>query len=245
MAMEAFVVHNESFEGPIEVLLDLIEKRKFFVNDVSLAQVTDDFIAYMQQHGMHPDAVAHFLVVAATLLLIKARSLLPTLELTEEETESIVDLERRVSLYQVIAHISSQLIAQYGKTVAYTAAVRPYTPVFVPDTTITAQTLVQLIDGIIGRIPPPQEQKPEARVYKTISIAEVLTTLTERLEKALGTIQFSSIRVSSPDADDRSQKVYTIVSFLGMLELVRRGMIFAEQTTAFADISLEKQTIHE
>lgn len=236
-----FVIKHEVFEGPIEVLLDLIEKRKLFVSDVSLAAVTDDFIAHIQNNGMHPESAGQFLVVAATLILIKARSLLPTLDLTPEETESISDLERRVALYQVISGVSSELIAQYGKQIAYGAAVRPAPAVFAPDTAVTPSILPQLIADIIGRIPPPPAAKPEARVYKTISISEVLTTLTERLEKALGTIQFSSIRVASPDADERSQKVYTIVSFLGMLELVRRGLVMAEQSTLFADISLEKK----
>lgn len=73
---EQFHIKQESFEGPIEVLLELIEKRKIFVNDISLAIVTDDFISYIQEKGMQPEHVSAFLSVAATLLLIKARSLL-------------------------------------------------------------------------------------------------------------------------------------------------------------------------
>ena len=238
----AFTVKHESFEGPIEVLLELIEKRKLFVSDVSLATVTDDFIAYIQHTGMHPDTVAHFLVVAATLILIKARSLLPTLDLTEEETESISDLERRVALYQVISQVSAELIAGYGKCTTFSGAARPQAPVFAPDQSLSAGMLPTLIVDIIGRIPPPQEKKPQARVYKTISLTEVLSTLTDRIEKALGKMQFSALRISSPDGDSHSEKVYTIISFLGMLELVRRGVLMAEQPDAFADISLEKHS---
>jgi segregation and condensation protein A len=235
----SFIVKHEQFEGPIEVLLELIEKRKLFVNDVSLAAVTDDFISYIQTKGMHPDLVANFLSVAATLILIKARSLLPTLELTQEEKESITDLERRLAVYQIISDISGTLIKTYGKKVSFEGVSRLSGIVFAPDENITIESLPLLINDALGRIPPPQPKKPEAKVYKTISITEVLHTLEERIQKALKT-SFNAIRVASPETDERSQKVYTIVSFLGMLELVRRGLVEANQDNLFEDITLEK-----
>jgi segregation and condensation protein A len=238
----AFVIKQESFEGPIEVLLELIEKRKLFVNDVSLATVTDDFILYIQSKGMLPDMVASFLSVAATLILIKARSLLPNIELDASEAESITDLERRVALYQIIHDVSNMLMKAYGKHIAYDGASRMNGMVFAPDPTLTLDSLPLLIQDMIGRIPPPVPKKQEARVYKTISIGEVLTTLEARIEKAISA-SFNAIRVLSPDTDERNQKVYTIVSFLGMLELVRRGLIAAEQTELFEDITLRKQEV--
>lgn len=234
-----FKVKQEVFEGPVEVLLELIEKRKLFVNDVSLASVTDDFIQYMQTVGMQPGEAANFLAVAATLILIKARSLLPNIELTAEESESIGDLERRVALYQIISHISGELIRQYNKKVSFEGVRRLTGVVFAPDEKLPVEQLPKLIDDIIGRIPPVEPKKPEARIFKTISIAEVLNTLQERIEHAMHT-SFNAIRVASPDMDERSQKVYTIVSFLGMLELVRRGLVAAEQNELFEDITLQK-----
>jgi segregation and condensation protein A len=234
-----FKVKQEAFEGPVEVLLELIEKRKLFVNDVSLASVTDDFINYMQTVGMQPGETANFLAVAATLILIKARSLLPNLELTPEETESITDLERRVALYQVISHVSQDLIKSYGKKVSFEGVRRLTGTVFAPDEKLKLDQLPGLILEMVGRVPPPAVKQPEARVYKTISISEVLLTLQERIEQAMAT-SFNAIRVMSPDSDERSVKVYTIVSFLGMLELVRRGIVAAEQGDLFEDISLSK-----
>jgi segregation and condensation protein A len=234
-----FKVKQEAFEGPVEVLLELIEKRKLFVNDVSLAAVTDDFIQYMQTVGMQAGETANFLAVAATLILIKARSLLPNLELSPEETESITNLERRVALYQVISHISLELIKGYNKKVSFEGIRRMTGIVFAPDEKLTLDQLPSLIGEMQGRIPPPVAKKPEARVYKTISISEVLNTLQERIERAMST-SFNAIRVASPDMDERSQKVYTIVSFLGMLELVRRGIVAAEQNELFEDITLQK-----
>lgn len=242
----AFTIKHESFEGPIEVLLELIEKRKLFVNDLSLASVTDDFISYMQTRGMHPDETASFLAVAATLILIKARSLLPNLTLTPEETESISDLERRVALYQIISHVAIDVTKQYGKKVSFEGVRRVSGVVFAPDPNLSVVDLPALLLDMAVRAPAPAPKKPEARVYKTISIGEVLETLTERIEKALenisSAVSFNSVRVHSPDEDNRSQRVYTIVSFLGMLELVRRGFLSAEQHDLFSDITLEKSS---
>ena len=238
---DQFSVKHESFEGPIEVLLDLIEKRKLFVNDVSLASVTDDFISFIQTKGMHPELVANFLAVAATLILIKARSLLPNLELTSEESESITDLERRVALYQIISHISSDLIKQYGKKILWQGMPQKTGPIFAPDPDLPVEQLPHLIGDMIARIPPPAPAKPEARVTKTISITEVIDTLIDRISR-MTTGSFNSIRVSAPDGDHKEQKVYTIVSFLGMLELVRRGLVNADQNDQFGDIQLERSS---
>lgn len=241
VATQQFQVKHEQFEGPLEVLLELIEKRKLFVNDISLASVTDDFISFIQTKGMLPDQVAHFLSVAATLILIKARSLLPDLELSPEEQESITDLERRVALYQIISHSAGDLIKKYGKKISFEGPTRPYAPVFAPDPNISVDQLLGLIFEMEKQVPTPSAKKPETRIYTTISIAEVLSTLHERIEKALKT-SFNAIAVASPDADEKSKKVYTIVSFLGMLELVRQGLINAEQGNLFGDIALERSS---
>lgn len=237
--VQQFQVKHEAFEGPIEVLLELIEKRKLFVNDVSLASVTDDFITFIQTKGMHPGMVADFLAVAATLILIKARSLLPNLELTSDESESISDLERRVALYQIINHISNDLIKQYGKKISFAGIPQKVGPVFAPDPSLPVEQLPLLIALILGRVPPPPVAKPEARVTATISITEVIDTLIERINR-MTSVSFSDIQMSAPDRD--SQKVYTIVSFLGMLELVRRGLVAANQTGQFESIQLERQS---
>jgi segregation and condensation protein A len=236
-----FHIKQESFEGPVEVLLELIEKRKFFVNDISLAAVTDDFIAYIQNKGMHPEHVSAFLSVAATLLLIKARSLLPNIDLTDEESESISDLERRLALYQIISEASKWLITKYGKKIAFEGTPRNNTVVFAPDSSLTVEMLAGLVDGALVRVPPPAPKKPEARVFKTISIAEVLDTLHERIQKALS-VNFNDIIVHSEDGDQKQKKVYVIVSFLGMLELVRRGFVDAVQEEGFQNIKLSAQS---
>ena len=88
-----FKIKTEIFEGPLDLLLSLIEKRKLLINEVSLSKVTDDFISYLQNREAYSikDA-SEFLVIASTLLLIKSRSLIPSLNLSEEEKEDMMDL---------------------------------------------------------------------------------------------------------------------------------------------------------
>ena len=86
--VEQFEVKTSAFEGPLDLLLDLVEKRKLLINDISIAEVTDEYmrqVSLMQELSL-PNT-AQFVALAATLLLIKSKSLLPVLELTQEEEE--------------------------------------------------------------------------------------------------------------------------------------------------------------
>ena len=97
-----FSVKTDVFEGPMELLIELIEKRKLLINDISLASVTDEYmqrVAIMEQNPLKE--TTQFVVLAATLLLIKSKSLLPILDLTPEEEESIEDLQYRLKQYAI------------------------------------------------------------------------------------------------------------------------------------------------
>jgi segregation and condensation protein A len=90
-----YKVKTETFEGPLDLLLSLIEKRKLFINDISLAKVADDYVSHIQSLGNFPIAdSANFILIASTLLLIKSKSLLPQLTLSEEEQTNVDDLEK-------------------------------------------------------------------------------------------------------------------------------------------------------
>src|SRR3989344_5910671 len=118
--MEAYKIKTSGFEGPFGLLLDLIEKRKLFINDVSLAQVTEDYIKYMQElGGLQPGHIANFVAVAATLLLVKSKSLLPGLELTDEEEGDIKSLEERLRLYELFTRLGGNLKNNFGKKIIF------------------------------------------------------------------------------------------------------------------------------
>ncbi|HOB90128.1 MAG TPA: segregation/condensation protein A, partial [Candidatus Colwellbacteria bacterium] len=96
-----FEISTERFSGPLQKLLELIEERKLEITELSLAEITGEFLDYVHKMGeAEPKVLADFVSVAARLLLIKSKSLIPNLELTTEEEESIVDLEERLKLYK-------------------------------------------------------------------------------------------------------------------------------------------------
>ncbi|MEK7068247.1 MAG: segregation/condensation protein A [Patescibacteria group bacterium] len=103
-------IKTSVYEGPLELLLELIERRKLLINDISLSQVADDFISYVNTHPELPvGEVAEFISLASTLLLIKSRSLLPTLNLTDEESRDIKQLEYRLAVYQILKEAAKGL----------------------------------------------------------------------------------------------------------------------------------------
>ena len=90
--------------------MELIEKRKLLINDISLASVTDEYIARVNAMESLPvGETAEFISLAATLLLIKSRSLLPGLQLSEDESRDIKELQYRLAVYQLIKEASVRL----------------------------------------------------------------------------------------------------------------------------------------
>ena len=101
---------TENFEGPIGALLDLIERKKMPIGDVSLATISGQFLDYLKTFEKLPYAnTASFIETASILMLIKSRSLLPQMEISEEERQSIEELEKRLEIYKFIRDVSGAL----------------------------------------------------------------------------------------------------------------------------------------
>jgi segregation and condensation protein A len=233
-----FTVKTHSFEGPLDLLLDLIEKRKLFINDIALAKVTDDFIAHVKQFENLPmGESAHFILVASTLLLIKSKSLLPELALTEEEKGDIHDLETRLKIYKRIKEASKQVQALFGSEVIFPQSQsRPVNPVFAPSAEFTLEKALFSLKDLINRL-PKKETLPKHVVQKVISIEEMIGTLTTRITSAL--------RMSFKEftKDHKENRVNVIVSFLAMLELVKEGVLHVSQESSFGDIQMETKDV--
>ena len=235
-----FKVQTEVFEGPLDLLLSLIEKRKLFINDISLSKVTDDYIEHIRALPQFSIAdSATFILIASTLLLIKSKSLLPTLDLSGEEQESIEDLERRLKEYQRIKELSLHVKEMFGKNMIFPQGTRSITPVFSPQEGMTATTLFESIKEVLKSI-PKIEALPKAIVKKVISLEEMIGSLTTRIQS---NIKMSFRSFSKDFAMDKEQKVNLIVSFLAMLELVKQGIIDVTQEKHFDDIQMETQTV--
>lgn len=216
-----YSVKTSVFEGPFGLLLDLVEKRKLFVSDVSLAQVTDDFIKYIETHEEFPiSESAEFIVVASTLMLIKSRSLLPNLTLTEEEEASIEDLELRLKLYARVKELSAEIKKIFGKKIIFEKSPsKKNAVVFSPDSKTDIKNLSDTLFKMLETL-PKKEPIPKATVRKMISLEETIEKLAQRISKNTK-LNFSSFA--------GKDKISIIVGFLAMLELVKRGALRVTQ----------------
>ena len=230
----SFAIKQEKFEGPLELLLDLIEKRKLFINDISLAKVADDYVAYVKSVGDFPlSESAQFILIASTLLLIKSKSLLPNLELSEDEKGNIADLERRLALYKIYRERAAALQKIFGKDFLFAREERKIQPVFSPDKSMTISNIFESIGAVLANL-PKKELLPKAVVDKVISLEEMISNLTNRITTGL--------KMSFRDfAKDKEGRVNVIVSFLAMLELVKQGIISVVQERHFDDIVMETE----
>ena len=236
-----FLVKSGSFEGPLELLLSLVEDRKLFINEVSLSQVTDEYLSYVKKLSeMQISDATGFILIASTLILIKSKSLLPGLELSEEEESNIIDLEMRLKLYQTVKEVMPWVKGNYGnKIIHFGRAKLLDTPIWTPHPSITVPNISHICAELFSAL-PNEEVLPEVSVRKVISIEEMISNLTDRIEKGLK-INFSSISGGVEHKDEKEKKVYVIVGFLAMLELIKRGVLDVIQRGNFEEMEITKE----
>jgi segregation and condensation protein A len=236
-----FTVRTDIFEGPLDLLLELVNKRRLFISDVSLATVTDDFIQYIKDRDDFPiGESAEFIAVASTLMLIKSRSLLPGLELTEDEEESIHDLEERLALYQNVKEIAQKLRQIYGKRIVFEKLPTKNLPIiFSPDRLADAKSFGRALLSVLESL-PKKELIPDAVVKKIITLEEMIERLSLRIEKSIK-MSFHEF-VGGKNGVTREERISVIVGFLAMLELVRRGAIEVTQN-ARGEIEMETEMV--
>lgn len=236
-----YLVKQATFEGPIHLLLELIQGRKLHVSEISLATVTEDFLQFVSNHSLSYSEMSSFVVVASTLVLIKARSLIPEIELSEEEESSIDDLTERVRQYQIIQKYSEQVSLQYGKKISFERNVKDTTPVFTPDPQITGTTLSHLLESLLVAF-PILEKLPEKAMRVVVRLEEVIEQLTQRITS--GNVFHSrdlidTYKNATDPTERRQAKVVAVVSFLAILELVKKGIGNVIQNDQFGDIELK------
>ncbi|MEX2013522.1 MAG: segregation/condensation protein A [Parcubacteria group bacterium] len=241
MKSGSYTVKTGVFEGPLDLLLELVTQRKLFVNDVSLAQVTDDFIRYLEEHEEFPiGESAEFIVVASTLMLIKSRSLLPMIKLTDEEEESIHDLENRLALYARVKELAAGLKSIFGKQIIFEKLpLKNPAIVFSPDSKTDVKNLLLALERVMESL-PKKEVIPQVVVKKIISLEEMIAKLSERISQA-SKINFQEFH-GTKGALTYEKKVSIIIGFLAMLELVKRGAIRVTQEGR-GDIEMESDKV--
>ena len=220
------------FEGPLDLLLQLVEREEVDITEVSLAAVADQFVKYVRdgKGKIPPEELADFLVIAAKLVYMKSRVLLPSL--AAEELEEGPDLATQLRLYQQFVVASRQIDRMWtSDRVSFARERRPVRalePAFSPPPGITSVLLKELMQSVIDRLTPIRKL-PEAAVNRIITIQDKIKELADKLRSA-ASFHWSSFWGRSKD---RSEKV---VSFLALLELVKQRVVKVEQGELFEDI---------
>ena len=230
-----YQVKLEKFEGPLDLLHQLIETKKLEITEISLAQVADQFLSYIKKLPLdNVDDLADFLVVAGRLALIKSRALLPFLELTREEETDLAQLKDQLAEYYKIRELAQGLhkLDRSAQTIYARDYLQNIQPVFYWPKKLTPADLKSSLANLLSTITLPQ-RIPQAQAIDILSLEKKLTEIETRLKEKLD-IKFSEILASS-------QPEEKIVSFLGILELVKREHISAEQKSNFEDIKLAWQ----
>jgi segregation and condensation protein A len=241
--LSPYSVKIDQFEGPFSVLLSMIEERKLFINDISLSAITEDYINYVNSHDIPPNLISNFILVASTLILIKSKSLLPTLTLTNEEEGDIKNLEERLKLFELYSNLSVHIKNNFGKKIIFSPQERKNTNVvFLPDNQISQESMMVLASELINKI-PQKSLIPEVEIKKVISIEEMIDKLKDRIQDNLS-MNFREFS-GAGKAISKEEKVTVIVGFLAMLELVREGILHVIQDNNFEDILIEKGKIND
>jgi len=231
-----YKIKVEQFEGPLDLLLQLIEDQKLEITKVSLAQVTEQYIQTLNQaakDSIKPEELADFLVVAARLLLIKSRALLPFLEWGEEEEGE--DLTKQLKIYKeylAASKVVQGLIAKKRFSFSREKLLVSELIGFAPPPKLTKDKLREAFFDIISALDPFLNLPTEV-IKKTINIQEKIAQIRERIFKQV-TTRFSDIL---KDAKDKTE---IIVSFLAILELIKQKTIIVKQTKIFDDIEIER-----
>jgi segregation and condensation protein A len=234
-----FEVHLDVFEGPFDLLLALISKHKLDITEVALSRVTDEFIAYISARSgvWDLDQVSYFLVVAATLLDLKAARLLPSGEVEDEEDLALLEardlLFARLLQYRAYKEVAGVFAARMAVAARRFPRRVPLEPRFAE---LLPEVLLGLGPGEFARLAalaltpkPPPKVSTEHIHSPTISIrdqARILATMLTRLGRA-------SFRQLTANAENNYE---IVASFLALLDLYREDTVSFEQVTPLGDL---------
>jgi len=232
----------EKFQGPLGLLLQLIESEEMDITEIALAAIADQYVAYVEQaENINPEEIADFLVIAARLLYLKSKALLPYLSSEEEEAE-IGDLERQLRMYKEFIEASlkvSDLINRDHKSFAPIfnksgrRGLADKELIFAPPKQITASALENIWQQILSRLKKQEEKLPEARLEPKVSLDERISHIRGLLAEQLS-LSFQRL------LEKAETKVEVIVNILAVLELAKQRELVFEQEELFSEIRVLK-----
>lgn len=228
--MSAYTIKLNHFQGPLDLLLSLIQKQQLDIAQVSLAQVADQYIEHLKKFESHlnPDELADFLVVATRLLFIKSKTLLPQVSFDEEETG---DLERQLKMYKAFLEAVKRLegiISQNNFCFSRESLSRNLAGTFIAPKRVDQKVLFQVFREVVAGLEIIPKLK-ERRLEKAISIQEKISQIKILIGQKTE-LGFKELIIASKD------RVEVIVSFLALLELVKQRTVVLIQEDWFGEI---------
>lgn len=228
----AEAVPLEDFEGPFDLLIELAQRSKVDLSIISLTNLTDKYLQAIQEQKVNNYALADFLVVASTLLLLKVKQLLPSLE--PEEELAITNLSDRVRIYQLYRHQAQAWRDQWWAKLL-PAPERLAVPHPLPFPTTTATALANTYQQIIERVTIPRRPTRHLRL-RGKTLQESLDFWRSGLSRKQQLILQEALRGESKDT--------IAISFLAALELAHQQQITLHQSARFAPLKLMVTTTH-
>ena len=225
---------DRNFDGPIDLLLSLIEKKRMQINTLSLAKITNDYLEELKKQAVFPSLqVACFVHTASILLFIKSKSLLPMLSYLEEEQVDANILEKRLFLYELLKNASMFLAENCSKkTYCCPSPIKQKIHVmFRPDRKMNLDMISLIAEDIVFLLPKKEELK-EKVIDIVITLDEMMNTLDKKIQNLKTNSFFNQL------ADNRTKKTYAI-SFLALLELMKQDKINVSQNKIYGDIEIK------
>ncbi|MDQ1283702.1 MAG: segregation and condensation protein [Patescibacteria group bacterium] len=224
---------TDKFEGPMELLLELIEKEKMDVTELSMAKVADEYLEHIKDNeAIRLEHLAEFLSVASRLILIKSRSLLPMLKFSEEEEEEIKDLTLQLEEYKKFKEASEKLgkLSAAGRISYAREGFGGVREIFYPPEDFNIFDLKKYFEFILAEIPLIEKLQEEI-VTEVVTLEERINELEMKIRAKVET-SFSDLVANASD------KVEIIISFLAMLEMIKQRVVAVEQGELFSEIRL-------
>lgn len=246
-------VKLEVFEGPLDLLLHLLEKNKVSIYDITIVEITDQYLAYIRQMQRQDlNVMSEFMVMAATLLDIKARWLLPKQEEEDgEEEDPRAELVEQLLQYKMYKYMAMELKdrqldaeRQMYKVPTIPDEIREYEPP-VDLEQLTEGLNLKILHGIFESVMKRQEDKVDPIRSRFGRIEKEEISLEEKMASMDGFLRNHRSFSFRELLERQSSKVEIVVTFLAVLELMKTGRICARQDETFGDIQILVKNVDE
>jgi segregation and condensation protein A len=225
----------QQFEGPLDLLLTLIEQQELDITQISLAQVTEQFLAFVKRlEQINATELADYLNIAAKLLVIKSKAILPSLEVETIEEDGEENLAEKLLRYKqfkeaakYFKNLDARGLQSFTRTSVFSERIH-----FFPDPAVNAGTLRTAIATVVDAL-KELDNLPKAKIREAISIQEKIAALQLQLSSQIET-KLSDLISGAKNKEE------VIITFLALLELIKQRMFTVDQTELFTDITIKQ-----